>query len=311
MVVISRNGGALSVDADASHVRGPQQSFAADDRRITVTGMDLQYVEAGRGEPLLLLHGHEQSATSWRWVIPALAQTHRVIALSLPGHGQSAPAVGGYAPGRDLVPLVGEFLDAVGTESVHLVGNSVGGAIALRLALADPSRVRTLILVDSAGLGRDVHPLLTLNTLPGIGELAILISRLPGGDMQRTSMSAAMLFAQPGRIPADFFTEHHAVGRRSGQLEASTAMARAMFDANGQREVLLDRLPTLVTPTLVIWGERDYLLPASQARQAVARLPHGRLSMFPDCGHLPHVEFPDRFAAVLREWLIEHQDSLE
>ena len=88
-------------------------------------------------------------------------------------------------------------------------------------------------------------------------------------------------------------------------------MARAMFDANGQREVLLDRLPTLVTPTLVIWGERDYLLPASQARQAVARLPHGRLSMFPDCGHLPHVEFPDRFAAVLREWLIEHQDSLE
>jgi pimeloyl-ACP methyl ester carboxylesterase len=284
------------------------ESLVAD-RRFRVDGVDLQKLEAGSGPPLLLLHGHEQSATSWRWVIPVLARTHRVLALSLPGHGKSSPAVGGYAPGRDLAPLVADFLDTLGVGALHVVGNSAGGAVALRLALADRARVRTLTLVDSAGLGRDVNPLLALDTLPMIGELAIMISRMPGGDVGRTSMSTAMLFAQPSRVPAEFFTEQHALGRRPGQLEASTAMARALFDANGQREVLLDQLPTLDMPTLVAWGASDYVLPAHQAHHAVSLLARGRLCMFPDCGHLPHVERPDQFAAVLADWLNEDHDT--
>jgi 4,5:9,10-diseco-3-hydroxy-5,9,17-trioxoandrosta-1(10),2-diene-4-oate hydrolase len=256
----------------------------------------------------LLLHGHEQSATGWRWVIPALARTHRVLALSLPGHGGTDPAVGGYAPGRDLTPFVADFLTALGVGSLDLVGHSVGGSVALRLALTNQSAVRTLTLVASAGLGRQVHPLLALDTLPGIGELAIMLSRIPGGDVQRTTMSSAMLFAQPWRVPAEFFTEQHDLGRRPGQLEASTAMARALFDITGQREVLLDQLHTLARPTLVVWGENDYVLPAQHARAAVARLPRGRLSLFSDCGHLPHVEHPGRFATVLSDWLTEDHE---
>jgi pimeloyl-ACP methyl ester carboxylesterase len=274
-----------------------------------VDGIHTQYLEAGTGPPLLLLHGHEQSAASWRWVIPALATTHRVLALSLPGHGETDPAVGGYAPGRDLTPFVADFLSALGIGKLDLVGNSVGGTVALRLALANQPAVRSLTLVASAGLGREVHPLLALDTLPGIGELAIMMSRIPGGDVQRTTMSAAMLFAQPWRVPAEFFTEQHDMGRRPGQLEASTAMARALFDLTGQRDVLLDKLPTLTMPTLVIWGENDYVLPAQHARAAVDRLPRGRLSLFPDCGHLPHVEHPQRFGSVLGDWLAEDHDA--
>jgi pimeloyl-ACP methyl ester carboxylesterase len=274
------------------------------DRRITVDGVETQYLQAGAGPLLLLLHGHEQSAASWRWVIPALARTHQVLALSLPGHGESGPGADGHAPGADLAPFVAAFLSAVGAKApLDLVGHSAGGAIALRLTLADPARIRTLTLVDSAGLGREVHPLLALDTLPVIGELAVMISRMPGGDLARTTMSAAMLFAQPWRIPAEFFAEQHALARRPGQLEASTAMARALFGPHGQRQILLDRLPALTTPTLVVWGDRDYLLPVQQAHAAVKHLPHGRLSVFPDCGHLPHVEYPDRFAAVLGTWL--------
>ena len=206
--------------------------------------------------------------------------------------------------GADLAPFVAAFLSAVGAEApLDLAGHSAGGAIALRLTLADPARIRTLTLVDSAGLGREVHPLLALDTLPVIGELAVMISRMPGGDLARTTMSAAMLFAQPWRIPDEFLTEQHALARRPGQLEASTAMARALFGPHGQRQILLDRLPTLTTPTLIIWGDRDYLLPVGQAHAAVRHLPHGRLSVFPDCGHLPHVEYPDHFAAVLGSWL--------
>jgi len=103
-----------------------QGESLVSDRRVLVDGVDLQYLEAGSGPPLLLVHGHEQSATSWRWVIPVLARTHRVLALSLPGHGDSAPAVGGYAPGADLAPLVTDFLDTLGVGALHVVGNSIG-----------------------------------------------------------------------------------------------------------------------------------------------------------------------------------------
>ena len=83
----------------------------------------------------------------------------------------------------------------------------------MRLALTDPARVRALVLVDSAGLGREVHPLLAVDTLPLVGELAILLSHLPGGNLCRTTMSAAVLFAQPWRVPVDFLTEHTSAAR--------------------------------------------------------------------------------------------------
>ena len=277
------------------------------DRRVVVDGITTQYLEAGTGSPLLLLHGHEQSATSWRWVIPTLAHTHHVLAVSLPGTGESQQASGNHTPGHDMTPFLAAFLDTLQVQPpLHVVGHSAGGVTALRLTLADPTRIRTLTLVDSAGLGPAVHPLLALDTMPGIGELAIMISRIPGGAAARTGMSTAMLFAQPWRAPAEFITEHHALGQRPGQLETSTATARALFGPGGQRQILLEHLPTLTTPTLIIWGGCDYVLPAHQAQTAVDLLPHGKLALLPDCGHLPHIEQPERFAAVLDEWLTEH-----
>ena len=100
-------------------------------------------------------------------------------------------------------------------------------------------------------------------------------------------MSAAMLFAQPWRAPAEFFTEQHDLGRRPGQLEASTAMARALFDVTGQREILLDQLRTLTMPTLVVWGGSDYVLPAHHAQAAVDRLPAGGCRCSPTAGTCP------------------------
>ena len=120
-------------------VRTDQVGVAVQDRRVCVDGVKLQYLEAGSGPPLLLLHGHEQSATSWRWVLPILARTHRVLALSLPGHGDSAPAVGGYAPGTDLAPLVADFLDTVGVGSLTWSGTR--WAVRSPCALPWPTRL--------------------------------------------------------------------------------------------------------------------------------------------------------------------------
>ena len=286
-----------------------QGGSLVSDRRVRVDGVNLQYLEAGSGPPLLLVHGHEQSATSWRWVIPVFARTHRVLALSLPGHGDSAPAVGGYAPGADLAPLVADFLDTLGVGPLHVVGNSVGGAVVLRLALADPARVRTLTLVNSAGLGRDVHPLLALDTLPMIGELAIMISRMPGGDVGRTSMSAAMLFAQPSRAPKEFLAEQHSLDGDRVSWRPPPRWPAPCSTSTGNAKCCSINSPPCRCPPWSSGADCDYVLPASQAQAAVDRLPHGRLALFADCGHLPHVECPDRFGTVLSEWLAEHHDS--
>ena len=294
---------------DADHPHGVPRAATLHDRRVTVAGTTAQYLEAGSGPPLLLVHGHEHSASTWRWVIPALARTHRVLALSLPGYGDTAP--GAYPPGSDTTPFVAAFLDTLGIGSSHVVGHSAGGAVALRLALANPARVRTLVLVDSAGLGREVHPLLAVDTLPVVGELAILLSRLPGGAVGRTTLSTAMLFAQPWRAPSGFFSEQHEQGRRPGQLEASTATARALFSAAGQRQILLDQLPGVTAPTLVVWGGCDYVLPVGHAQAAVNLLPNGQLAVLPDCGHLPHVEDPAGFSSALTAWLTAHADLLD
>src|SRR3954451_12420061 len=111
-----------------SHGRG---GVVVHDRRLAVDGITTQYLEAGSGPTILLLHGHEQSATSWRWVIPALARTHRVLALSLSGHGDTAQA-GAYSPGSDTAPFVAHFLDTLGVGPLHVVGHSAGGAVAVR-----------------------------------------------------------------------------------------------------------------------------------------------------------------------------------
>src|SRR5215217_3836813 len=122
MITTRASGGPMSVSSrsvPSELVSESQGESLVQDRRVRVDGVDLQYLEAGSGPPLLLVHGHEQSATSWRWVLPALARTHRGLALSLPGHGESAPAVGGYAPGRDLAPLVADFLDTLAVGPLH------------------------------------------------------------------------------------------------------------------------------------------------------------------------------------------------
>jgi pimeloyl-ACP methyl ester carboxylesterase len=181
-----------------------------------------------------------------------------------------------------------------------LVGNSFGGLIALRLALSEPARVTALVLVGSAGLGREVNPAFTSDNVPGLSEVAMPFWRTPVGAYQRAWGRTALLFAHPpGSVPRGWLAEQCRLALSPGYLEAHLAVLRALVGPLGQREVVVDRLPSLKIPTLVVWGERDRVFPESQAREAVARLPEGSLAVIPECGHMPHVECPDRFLAAL------------
>ena len=232
----------MSVISTASPVPAHPQDQRRPRRRVAVPTTVPGHPVPGRpvpGHPVPGGRGRAAAAVAAR----ARAERHQ-LAVGHPRPRPHPPGAGGeparsrrnrpgprrYAPGCDLARFVAAFLDTLGVgPPLDVVGHSAGGAIALRLALADPQRIRTLTLVASSGLGRGVHPLIALDTLPMLGELAILFSRLPGGNLQRTLMSAALLFAQPWRVPGEFLTEAHALGRRPGQLEASTALARALF----------------------------------------------------------------------------------
>jgi len=164
--------------------------------------------------------------------------------------------------------------------------------------------VRALILVDSAGLGRAINPAFTSVNVPGPSEAAIPFWRTSVGAYQRAWARTALLFARPpGSVPREWLAEQCRLALSPGYLEAHLSVLRALIAPGGQREVLVDRLPLLQFPTLVIWGVEDRVFPHSQAREAVAHLPEGSLALISNCGHMPHVECPDRFLAALEGFL--------
>jgi len=278
---------------------------AFEAQTVEVGGLPIRYLAAGEGPPLVLLHGAGDNSLDWRWVLPALARKHRLYAPDLPGSPDSARPAAAYSPAF-FERFVAAFLDALGIGPATFVGNSLGGLIALRLALSEPDRVRALILVDGAGLGSAINPLFTSVNVPLLGEAAMPFWRTRAGAYQRAWGRTALLFAHPpGGVPREWLAEQCRLAQSPGYLEAHLSVLRAIVSPLGQREVLVDRLPSLKVPTLVVWGERDRVLPQFQARDAVTRLRDGSLSLIPDCGHVPHVECPDRFLGALEGFLLK------
>ena len=235
-------------------------------------------------------------------MLPALARKHRVYAPDLPGSDDSAKPVSDHSSAF-FEQFVAAFVDVLNIGRATFIGSSLGGLIALRLALSEPARVGTLVLVDSAGLGRAVNLAFTSVNVPCLVEAAMPLWRTWVGAYQRAWGRAMLLFAHPSSTPREWLAEQCRMAQSPGYLEAHLTALRTLVDPAGQREVLVDRLPLLEVPTLIVWGERDRAFPESQARSAAARLRKGSLAVIPDCGHLPHIECPDQFVATLERFL--------
>ena len=275
-------------------------------RQIDVSGLNIRYLAGGNDDPpLVLLHGVGDSAVDWSWVIPALGTKHRVIAVDFPGSGDSAKPKREYSL-EFLTEFLADFLNALEIQRAVLVGNSLGGLIALRYAASNPERVAALVLVDSMGFSQLVNPILSNLTLPFYGELAIAWSKTPLGAKQRAWSRAALLFANPLQVPNAWLTEQERLGLVPGFLEANLSILRSQISVLGQKQIVLDYLPKVEMPTLVVWGINDLVLPNHQAQDAVSRLKQGHLALIPNCGHLPQVERPELFTNALNQFLACH-----
>jgi len=252
---------------------------------------------------VVLIHGITSSAETWRPAMAALARAHTVIAPDLLGHGASAKPRGDYSLGA-FASGVRDLVAALGHERATVVGHSLGGGIAMQFAYQFPERIERLVLIASGGLGREVHPLLRAATLPG----SELVLALLGGTWVRATGGAigatlARLGLRTGEDLAGVATGIGALGDAEAR-GAFVHTARAAIDAGGQRVSATDRLYLAERlPTLIVWGERDPIIPAAHGIAAQAAIPGSRLELFPGAGHFPHREDPARFVALLEDFL--------
>ncbi|WP_197523267.1 alpha/beta fold hydrolase [Actinokineospora pegani] len=264
------------------------------ERRVSVQGVSTLYREAGEGPVLLLVHGNASNGRDWQGVMRALASTHRVVVVSLPGFGETDP-VGDVAPPR-MVSFIAAFLDVIGVDEVIAVGHSYGGLLAAEFALAHPGRVTRLVLVDANGLGRTITPLVVAQSLiPGpLAELVITALLLPGPALLRVALGAVQ-FRQPWRVPWQVWRDQLRLSFSRTFLRTSFDVVRRGVDLRGQRFVVLDRLRDIAVPTLVLWGMTDDVVPVWQALFAAWRLPEGKLAVIGGAGHIPHLDTPEEF----------------
>jgi pimeloyl-ACP methyl ester carboxylesterase len=193
-------------------------AMTIEDHKMDMGGLRARYRVAGSGPCLVLLHGLGESIVDWDWVLSALAQTHRVYAPDLPGFGETAKPPVDYSPAFFQQFLSG-FLDTLDIRHTTIVAHSLAGLPAVRFALSSPRRVKALILVGSAGLGREVNPGLCSLTLPGCGELSTIWGRTPMGSLQRACIRASLLFRRPERVPRAWLVDQYRLARLPGFLQ--------------------------------------------------------------------------------------------
>jgi pimeloyl-ACP methyl ester carboxylesterase len=271
-------------------------------QKVSIHGHEVRFFRAGQGPALLLVHGMAGSAATWKAVLPRLARDYTVIAPDLLGHGKSDKPRTDYSLGAFAAGLR-DLLVSQGIDRATVVGHSLGGGIALQMAYQHPERVERLILVGSGGLGREVSPVLRLLTLPGSEYLMPLIftsySREIGNRI-------SMLLHRGGlRAPAAEETWRAYVSLTEGQnRDAFIKTLRSVIDLNGQSVSAHDRLYLARhMPTLIMWGERDQIIPVSHAYDAHEAMAGSRLEIFPESGHFLHTEEPDRFIHLVREFV--------
>jgi pimeloyl-ACP methyl ester carboxylesterase len=250
----------------------------------------------GDGPPLVLLHGVGTSRVVWRRAIPLLAAERHVVAPDLPGFGGSPPAGPGFALDR-VVDTLAEGLAEHLERPFDLLGNSLGGAVALELAARHPRLVRRLVLAAPAGLAplREPVPLLAGR----VGSALIAARRIAGAPLAGSGLARRLLLfgtvADPASVPADEARRMVRGSRGSVRVGAAITTVAAAD--------LRHRLPALEMPVAFLWGARDRVMPVSALPGLRALAPGAPAEVIAGAGHVPQIERPREFAAAVERLL--------
>jgi pimeloyl-ACP methyl ester carboxylesterase len=272
-------------------------------RHTTLHGHHVGYRMAGKGPVVVLIHGMAGSSRTWQGVMRLLARDYTVVAPDLLGHGESAKPMGDYSLGAYASGLRDLLVGTLGIERATVVGQSLGGGVAMQLAYQHPELCERLALVGSGGLGREVSWMLRALTLPGAEYvMPVLFPRFA-----RTGGEKVVAFFRNRGVRAPHIAEMWSAYASLTETENRHAFVRTMravIDPGGQTVCAKDRLYlAAAVPTLIAWGDRDDIIPVQHAYDAHALLPDSQLEIFEGAGHFLHVEDPARFAEVLHDFI--------
>lgn len=260
---------------------------------------------AGVGEDrptLLLIHGMAGSSDTWREMIPRLSQHFHVIAPDLPGHGRSSLDFDDYSLGA-MASALRDLLVAKGITRCTVIGQSLGGGVALQFVYQYPEFCERIVLIGSGGLGKEVSWILRLLAVPGAG---FLVTGAAAPPVVNAGNSMRRFFLERG-IRAESVAESWAAFEslaRPGHRRTFFKTLRAVVDNKGQAVSATNRFHLAAQlPVQVIWGDRDPIIPVSHGHATHEAIPGSRLAIVPGTGHYPHVEDPDTVERILVEFM--------
>lgn len=288
----------MEADALLSHLT-PASVVAPADRYTRVNGARVRYWREGNGRPVLFVHGLGASVELWLPNVLGLKDRLAVIAVDLPGFGRSERGTMPYSLPNG-ARFLRDFVDVLGFERVSLVGNSMGGVLCLQFALDYPERLDRLVLIASAGLGRELSGSLCTLGLPGVPWLLLKRSR-----PEWVEPGLRSCLADPWCVSSEYVQMCIAACGHRQAMASFVEAVRVGVTLRGQhpRIVLRDRLHAVRAPTLLIWGQQDAVIPVHHAYNACERLPAGSLVVLENCGHCPQIEQPKRVNSLLEQFL--------
>jgi pimeloyl-ACP methyl ester carboxylesterase len=270
---------------------------------IEIPGATIRSLISGDGsEHVICLHGLGSNKASFFSTVSALTPDHTVHAIDLPGFGGSSKPARAAYDAEYFAGAVVSYMDANGLDHAHLVGNSMGGRIALEVALAEPDRIRSAIMLSPAVAFRKRRALVPLVKLVR-PEIAAIPHPIRAAQVRAQFWS---LFARPDRLDpatadvvADEFCRTYR--SRSARIAFFAALRNIYLDAPHGKRGFWTRLAEMRPPSLFVWGDSDRLVPAAFARHVSEALPSASQVVLPDCGHVPQVELAERTNSLIRE----------
>jgi len=264
-------------------------------------------VRGTTGRPLVLLHGFGASGFTWRNWLPELARRHRVLVVDLKGHGSApAPRDGRYGP-RDHADAVLRLIEERDLRRVTLVGHSLGGGIALLVAMdllvRDPGRIQSLVLIEPGAFPQEFPLFIRLARLPVLGSL--LLRLVPSRTLVRQVLRTVV--HDPSTVtPAQ--VEGYAAPLDSADVRYGIVRTARQILPGGV-EGIVERYGEIRVPTLLLWGRNDPVIPLRQGRRLDEILPRSRLTILDDCGHVPQDERPGPSLEAVLSFLDEPEDG--
>lgn len=278
---------------------------------VQIHGRRLSYRQAGGDGPtVLLVHGITNSSATWAPVTDRLAERGlHVLAPDLPGHGDSQRQRGDHSMGAH-ASILRDFMSVLDVEHATIVGHSLGGGVVMQFSYQFPEMTERMVLVSSGGLGREVSLAIRAGTLP-FAEQVIGV-----GASSPVTRTAGLVGGALGRLGFRFGGDFETIMQGLTSLsdrerrEAFVRTARSVISPRGQRVTATDKLYLAADmPTLLVAGEHDPVIPAKHSRHAAELAPGSRLEIFEDSGHFPHLDEPDRFAAVLLAFVADTEPA--